>query len=57
MRNTGRISVLPAVLLDGTLTVAAQPGSFLWINIKYFLEEGLVSPLFLLTHAPYTYAI
>jgi hypothetical protein len=43
MRNTGRISVLPAVSLDGNLTVAAQPGSFLRIDIKYFLEEGLVS--------------
>jgi hypothetical protein len=57
MKNTGCISVLPAVLLDGTLRVAAQPGSFLRINIEYFLEEGLVSPLFLLTCAPYTYAI
>ena len=42
LQNAGRISVLPAVSLDGLLAVIAQPGSILHVDFEYFLEFVLV---------------
>ena len=38
-----RISVLPAVSLDGLLAVMAQEGMVCRLDIEFFLEELLVS--------------
>lgn len=40
-----RISVLPAVSLDGMVSVIAQEGSMKRIDVEYFLEEVLVSSI------------
>ena len=41
--NSDRISVLPAVSLDGLVAVIAQEGSMRRIDVEYFLEDVLVS--------------
>ena len=38
-----RITALPAILLDGLLTVMAQEGMVCRLDVEYFLEELLVS--------------
>lgn len=38
-----RISVLPAVSLEGLMCVIAQEGSMKRLDVEYFLEEVLVS--------------
>lgn len=41
--DASRISVLPAVSLDGLMGVMAHKGSMLRIDVEYFLEYVLVS--------------
>lgn len=46
-----RISVLPAVCLDGMLAVMAQEGIMVRLDIEYFLEEVLVCAPFMLFYS------
>ena len=43
LATASRISVLPAVSLDGLMAVMAQEGSILRIDVEYLFEDVLVS--------------
>ncbi|KAI7933060.1 hypothetical protein MJO28_004000 [Puccinia striiformis f. sp. tritici] len=50
--NSPRVSLMPAVSLDGLLGVIAQPGTMRRLNVEYFLEAVLTRWLMVISVAP-----